>query len=419
MKDRTIDVRKIARDIRQSWMLIIVFAVVLALLFGCFSGIVVKNVYKSTAEFAIIDKEEQAENRAITDKNDVMKTLQETCLSLCESDTFVGEALSDAGYSDISPAAFVQSNLKTKKMQGVMFSLEVSTDNAEKSFRIAESLCEKIETIVPTMSQEYTIITFDKPVQQTETSTRMKAVILGGLIGILLALMFILLRGLTTLRIRDQSDIELVTELPVIADCSSGKNEAREEAIRGVKNEIEWQLNGESEACVVFTSDTNSPERDNICFSVANLFAATNKKTIIIDAVLSGDCLTNNLGKDADLGLSNIFFEKTIERKAVSIKAIDDNALDFIPRGKNAETARNYFDVTLLKQFVSSLYDSYDLVIICTNSIDESSEALLLSRLYKTICIVSKRESNLNSLRDAMIRMKCSMEKVMGIVLSK
>lgn len=425
MKDRVIDVRKILKDLKNSILIIIIAAVIFGLLFSLMSGFFVKDTCKSSAEFAIVDNQNSKNDVMVIDKNAVMITLQETCMSLLESDSFIGEALADAGYSDISAEEFIQNNIKTTKMQGVVVGIDVSTDDSEKSLAIAESICRKLEEYVPEMSEDYKVSIVSPPVQAEEKNTRKLAGILGVIIGLLLSCAFIVLRGLVTLKIRDKSDIGLVTDIPVVAEIKRGgisdaDNLYKEKEYRALKNELLWIMKKNNINTALFMSADDSTCCEEVCIRTAAAIAETEKRVMIIDSGTQDNSITARYDKAGCAGLSDVLANGAKAEDCITGIKIASNTIDLMPIGKQgAADIPACMDADKLSRLIDELRNRYDCILINTDSINNSPEAVMMSRLFNTVIVVDSSKTKLDSLQEAVNKVKNSADKISGIVLCR
>ena len=426
MKDRTIDLRRIVRDLKDHLLIIIISAALLGVLFALTAGIVAKNVYTSTAEFAIVDNQQIEERDSLTNKDGVINTLEETCLALLESESFIGDALRDCGFDHLDIKAFIDNNLKSNKGQGVVFSIDVSTDEPDKSYRIAESISNNLEEIVPLLSGDYRLAVLDKPIKEKEKNNKLKAGAMGIIIGLLLAFMYIVIHGLVTLKIKDKSDIELVTDIPVIAEFDlSTKNGAAgnpyccAETIRTVRNEIEWNLNRDNKVVALVSAD-GAVSQKQIALQTAASFAASRKKVLLIDGNFTEKDLTELLKETDSTGFSDALEETSKLEKGIREIPVDGFKIDIMPFGtQSTASAAGYMDHTNLTAMFDILKEQYDIIIINGDSLNNSPESVLLTRTFNNILVVDTRVTKLDSLKTAIDKLQNINGNTTGIIMCR
>ena len=366
--------------------------------------------YSSTTTFAVSEIVDGDQTQSISDTDDAMHTLQETCMSLLESEPFVAKALSDAGYPSESPAAFIRNKLDTEKKQGLAVEVRVRTEDPDKSYAVAKSINDLLKKTMPQLSQHFTVVILEEPVKAIKVNNKTTAGILGVVLGFLLSLLYITISGLVTLRIRDRSDIALVTDIPVLVD--SDYYPSTDKGIKYLRDEVIWNLNEESgNTLVVSPIDTNE-KNPLYALHIAAAIAKDYKKTAVIDI---GGIMTKKLGVNTDPVTSeaNNNGGATNLEKQVQVVTFENSNIAYIHTDCWGETS-GYDSIDKLIKIVRS---NYDYTIVGTGAIESTPEGLFLSRMYKTVLILDKKKIKLDKLKTVMDSLTKSYDNIIGIVL--
>ena len=223
-------------------------------------------------------------------------------------------------------------------------------------------------------------------------------------LSILLSLIYIYIESLFNKKIKKQKEIERLTQTPIIGSIPYNNIEENNQNIfRNLRsNLLLFNKDREEAKIILITSSSQQEGKSLIAINLAQSFAKSNKKTILIDLNTQNPIIAQKLQLDNTIGIKDYLLKENINENNI----IQHSNYDVITLGNiNNNESIDLLSNNKLKCLFDYLRKEYDQIIIDTLSLQESTDILLLNDIVDTIlyvCLKNKTTrkdiKNLNNL---------------------
>lgn len=226
--------------------------------------------------------------------------------------------------------------------------------------------------------------------------------IFSALLGLLLPIGFIYLKGLFNDKILNRNDIVRKTQIPVIGDINHIERQKKPgiliknrsitgEQFRLIRTNLSFMLKKKEKQVILITSSVGNEGKSLVSLNLAAVLATPGKKVAILDFDLRKPSIAKNLENDNSKGLCDYLTGKT------------NNLYDLYQVSEDIPTLHIYFsgvvpanpgDLLLserLKQLISELKKQYDYIVIDSPPAGLVSDAFILGE-YSDICMYIIRQ---------------------------
>lgn len=163
------------------------------------------------------------------------------------------------------------------------------------------------------------------------------------------------------------------------------------EAIRSLRIALQFSLiNTHRKKVVLITSAIPAQGKSFISANLAYLFAASGKRTLLIDADIRKSSLKYYLGNDKALGLSEVL-QKKAKLEEVLIKDIYP-CLDMVSAGRRAKNPGELFVEGHLNEIVEWGAANYEFVIIDSPPVLPVNDSVVLSKITDVTVFVARQD---------------------------
>jgi len=248
-------------------------------------------------------------------------------------------------------------------------------------------------------------------------------------LGIGLAAGLAVLREMFDDRIRSLDEIEQKMDVPLIGhtphvsekdiDVESSNNfTSLMEAYASIKAAIEFSL-PRSRNVLQLTSTHESEGKSTTAVVLAELFARSGRKTLLIDADLRRPSVARLLELERpQVGLIEVLLGHA-ELKDAIVKGVHDN-LEVLPIGAIPPNPTEILASAEMGDFIAKYRDEYSLIIFDSCPVLGLADAPLLGRLVDgTIFVLEANKVPFAQARNAVKRLRSSGSNVLGLILTK
>lgn len=248
-------------------------------------------------------------------------------------------------------------------------------------------------------------------------------------LGVGLAAGLAVLREMFDDRVRSLDEVEQKIDLPLIGhtphvsekdiDVESSNNfTALMEAYASIKATIEFSLPRKKNV-LQLTSTHESEGKSTTAVVLAELFARSGRKTLLIDA----DLRRPSVARLLELGPPKIGFIEVLLGHAkledAIIKGVHDN-LEVLPIGTIPPNPTEILASDELAEFIAKYREEYSLIIFDSCPVLGLADAPLLGRLVDgTIFVLEANKVPFSQARTAVKRLRSSGSNVLGLILTK
>lgn len=255
---------------------------------------------------------------------------------------------------------------------------------------------------------------------------------IGGALGLLAALGFIVVKEYLDDTIKTPSDVDKMFGLPVIGyvaemDLNRGAAEIIythdnprspvAEAFRNLRTNIDFAARG-SELCTILVTSVNPGEgKTTTAVNLAITFAHSGKKVVIIDADMRRPKVHKYFGFHNRIGLSDIFLkQRSVQEVARPWK---DTSLQVITSGS---LPPNPSELLTSEQMVSTLAEAaalYDIVVLDSPPFLVTDAAILAARADGTILVIQPGHTHGDAVKAILEQLSRVGARIMGVVFNR
>ncbi len=249
------------------------------------------------------------------------------------------------------------------------------------------------------------------------------------ILGIALGAGLALLREMFDDRIRSLDEVEQKTDLPLIGHTphinekdidveASNKFTSLMEAYASIKAALEFSL-PRSRNVLQLTSTHESEGKSTTAVVLAELFARSGRKTLLIDADLRRPSVARLLElQRPEVGVVEVILGHANLEDAV-VKGVHDN-LEVLPIGAIPPNPTEILSSDEFGKFIAKVREEYSLVIFDSCPVLGLADAPLLARMVDgTIFVLEANKVPFSQARNAVKRLRGAGANVLGLILTK
>lgn len=262
------------------------------------------------------------------------------------------------------------------------------------------------------------------------------SVIVGGFLGVLLALA----RNLMRKGIRSAEEIETQFGLPVYATVPrspvqesriktlkkrkqipilavSNNDDISIESLRSIRTALHFNLSQSANKIITITGPAPELGKSFLAVNLATLFAQNNKLTLLIDADLRRGYLHKYFNMKPDNGMSDYLQGST--RLTDKIVHTDVEYLDFLPRGKAPSNPAELLNSSAFSDLLAFLSTKYDCIIIDTPPALAVTDSIIIAgHSHINLVVARHSETAMQELNIVVNRFEQAHLKVNGFILN-
>lgn len=244
--------------------------------------------------------------------------------------------------------------------------------------------------------------------------------LLATLLGLILGVLFVLLRGLTQNVIKDPKRLEAKMGVPVIAAIPKSKsltgfgrskratnpllsyanrNSLSYEAIKGLRTFLMFGLlnadkTNQHGQVTLFTAESPDVGKSLLCANLAEVFSQLHKKILIIDADMHRGTLHTVFNVESAIGLADYF---SVDSPTVSsiTQVTSISNVDLIPRGELPANPSSLLASDKFGELMVQLRTHYDYIFINSPPVLAATDALILAQHADIVLMVTKYNDSL------------------------
>lgn len=231
----------------------------------------------------------------------------------------------------------------------------------------------------------------------------------GGLLGLLIPISLIGIRGAMNNKIGDVTEVQTHTDLPILGTIphvkklknpiviSTHSRTAAAEKIRSVRTAIGFTGKGRNVKTILVTSFQPGEGKSFASLNLAVSYALLRKKTVILEFDLRKPQLTKNIGLTAKEGITNILAGKGILDDLLIEVPDHEGNLYILPAGNLPPNPAELISGTQMEDLIKMLHERFDYVIIDSPPLGVVTDATLLQK-YADITILVLRQNYTSNL---------------------
>lgn len=280
---------------------------------------------------------------------------------------------------------------------------ESANEVAELANAVAASLVVTVDELAPTTTDGQGLVSANVidpatvPTAQTSPNV-LTNLALAVILGLLLGAGQALLRSVLDTRVRDTSDLQEVTDKPVLAvvghmseNMSPTERRAHSEAYRRLRTNVSFiGLGGERKTSFVITSSVPGEGKTQTATSLAKVLAQAGETVLLIDAGLRRPQVAERMQLDSELGLTDVLTRRgTLTDFAIPAAT----NLWVLPAGTVPPNPSELLGSAAMSKLLALSEREFDYVIIDTPPVLPVTDAVIIASQVGGAIIVSRADS--------------------------
>lgn len=260
-------------------------------------------------------------------------------------------------------------------------------------------------------------------------------VVIGIAAGLILGLIFSFLAEFLSQTVKSVKEVEEDLKLPLLGFVPHEKqrkdfedyrimlkegNVLTAENIRNIRTMLSFSINAGKIKSLLITSSLQGEGKSFLSSSLAVAFVQAGKKVLLIDGDLRRGRLHRIFKLSNEKGLSSLWTEgQTLEGAKKNIQKTDVKDLFVLTSGPRPANSSELLSTPVLKDFIDSLQNSFDLLFIdCPASLPVADTFLWGQMIDKAVFVVKQGKTLIKSAKFTLERMKQTGIKVIGCVIN-
>lgn len=225
------------------------------------------------------------------------------------------------------------------------------------------------------------------------TSPKLPMILAAALfLGLFIPIGSLYLKFLLTTTFNDRSEVETLTNIPVIAELAIEKfdgivinhetnSNANAELLRLLRSKLQFILNRPKEKLMVVTSTESGEGKTFVAINLAISISLTGKKTLIIGMDLRKPMLAAHFGIPYQEGVSSYLSELEDDYQQYIYQSEEFPNLYILPGGIVPPNPNELILSDRFDQFINEIRDQYDNIIVDSAPVGVVSDTFLVNRV--------------------------------------
>ena len=309
---------------------------------------------------------------------------------------------------------------------------------AQIATAVSESLTDVVSSIEasetpegePTSPVRLTLVQHAAVPQAPVSPNVLLNVALGGLVGLALGIGLAVLRETLDTRIRNERDVELVTETPIIGGIvfdpkaserplivHADPRSPRAESFRTLRTNLYFLDADRANRSFVVTSSVESEGKSTTTANLAIALADAGARVLLVDADLRRPKQADYLGLEGAVGLSDVLIGRADLQDVV--QRWGRNSMFVLPAGAIPPNPSELLGSTAMVELIAEANRSFDVVLFdCPPLLPVTDAAILSRNVGGSIVVVAAGRTHRGQLKGAMAALANVDAPVSGVVMT-
>jgi capsular exopolysaccharide synthesis family protein len=253
---------------------------------------------------------------------------------------------------------------------------------------------------------------------------------LGGLIGLFLGVALAVLRETMETRIRNERDVEQVTDVPILGGIvfdpkakerplivHVDPRSPRAESFRSLRTNLQFLDVGRTDRSFVITSSIESEGKSTTGANLAIALADAGSRVLLIDADLRRPKIADYMGVEGTVGLTDLLIGKA--DLADVVQPWGEGNLFVLPAGKIPPNPSELLGSARMAALIVDFNNQFDVVIFDTPPLLPVTDSAILAKIVGgAIIVVAAGRTHKNQLKGAIAALGNVGAPISGLVLT-
>lgn len=431
-----LELRDYIRVLRKSWVLILLCTLV-AIAASAGYSLLQKPMYSASTKVFVSTQSGETTSELVQGNNFTQARVK-TYSTLVTTPIVLLPVIDDLGL-DVSAAALAKRITANAPLDTTLISITVEDEDPDVAAQIANaisaSLTEVVEEIESSPDQTTSPIKLTR-VQDAEPPLAPVSpniplnLALGLIVGLALGLGLAVLREVLDTRIRNERDVELLTDVPIMGGIAFDPKAAqrplivqddplspRSESFRTLRTNMQFVDIERDHRSFVITSAIQSEGKSTTAANLAIATADAGSRVLIVDADLRRPKLADYMGLEGAVGLTDVLVGKVSLKDAV--QPWGRGTLSVLPAGTIPPNPSELLGSASMQKLVDLLLDNFDVVIFDAPPLLPVTDAAILTKKVGAVVLVTATgRTHKNQLMGALNALQNVGAQASGIILT-
>lgn len=221
----------------------------------------------------------------------------------------------------------------------------------------------------------------------------------GGMAGIGTGIAIVLLFGFAFRRFRCSDELDMYQSTgPLIGALETqrrgDRKQPKERAFHQIRNELQLLRTSSQQPDVIAVAGTGPQSgASTVAFSLAQAFAATQQKTVLIDCDLIDASLSRRLGIESQAGLREALLTDHLNGE---VHTTENPNLNVLPAGCSEEITDERMSVQSLQRLLGGLRREFDVVVVDVGSLSDRLAARIMVSIADQFVLVCRNRDRVS-----------------------
>jgi capsular exopolysaccharide synthesis family protein len=410
VQEVSVELTRIARILRKRWILVVSFLLI-GLLGGALAAILTPVEYKSTTRlFVAVQIAAGSSSGDLVQGNNFAAQKVMSYLDVATSPRVLNPVIESLGL-DVTAKELAEDVTATVEPTSVIMELAALSDTAESATELSGAVAASFADVVVNQIEapadgsaspvKVEVLQPAVPSEYPEFPQVPLNLALGGALGLMAGLVVAVSLGLTDRRIHGRSDIERVTDVPVLGSITldpqaqkrplvvaQEPRSIRAEAYRTLRTNLEFVGVNDRARTVVITSALTGEGKTITLANLAIALTDSGSTVALIDADLRMPRLAEMMGLDGTVGLTDVLIGRAQLADVIQPWG-RTNRLVVLPAGRIPPNPSELLGSKPMAQLLESLAAEFDYVLIDAPPVLPVTDAAVLGRLTAGTLLVA------------------------------
>jgi len=429
---------QIFRVLRRSW-LVIVAAVLLGTGVGIASSLATTPVYRADTRLFVAIQPAAPSTTDLVQGNNAAQQKVTSYVAVVTSAKVLQPVIDDLGL-DTTVAQLARHVSADSPLNSVLLDISVRADAPDEASRIASAVAKSLTSVVTEQLEKpvaggASLVKIESiqpptPPSRPESPNLLRRIAGGAALGLLVGFAGAALRHALDTRVRSQSDLEAVTDVPVLGvighDPEAGRRplivhadprSPRAESFRSLRTNVQFLDLDEMNRSFTVTSAVPSEGKSTTAANLAIAMAENGARVVLVDADLRRPRLAQILELEGAAGLTDVLIGRA-ELDDVTVPW-GAGGLSVLPAGGIPPNPSELLGSASMRALMHELEVTYDAVIVDAPPLLPVTDAAILARLTSgAILIAALGRTSRHQLRAAFDALAGTGSRAFGVVLT-
>jgi capsular exopolysaccharide synthesis family protein len=432
-----VELRDYIRILRKSWILISVILLA-GVSIGSIYSILEKPRYESSAK-VFVSTASGATVSELQQGNTFTQQRVTTYADLATTPIVLLPVIADLGL-DLSSDQLATMVTASAPIETTLIEISVSNTDAALTAEIATAVSESLTKVVESIETsedsggaspvKLTLVQHAAVPQKPISPNTPLNIALGGLAALAIGIGVALLRETLDNRIRNERDVETLTETPILGGIvfdpkaqerplivHVDPRSPRSESFRTLRTNLQFLDVGRTDRSFVITSSVQSEGKSTSAANLAIALADAGSRVLLVDADLRRPKVHEYMGLEGAAGLTDLLIGRAEPQDVIQPWGKD--GLYVLPAGKIPPNPSELLGSKALISLLAEFNKAFDVVLFDAPPLLPVTDAAILARIVGgTIVVCAAGRTHKNQLKGALSALRNVDAPVSGIVLT-